>query len=505
LATLARLAPAGAAAPAVRLTVRSLMVVMTFSAISALAAKVSVDPDTWWHLRAGQWMLEHHRILTYDPFSWTRSGSLWINHSWLSQVPMYLLWKGFGFAGLNLFTAACVTLAFWFVYLQTEGSVYLRTFVLMLAALSSAVYWWARPEIISFAFAAVFAYILSLYRWQGINRLWLLPLLMGVWVNVHGGFVIGLFLLAITLAGQGVSRLCGQRGPGVLEGVRLPWLAVAGAACAAAVVANPYGLRMLVYPLQTVSMGALRDFIHEWMSPDFHAPETQAFVWLLLGTFAVVALSRRRVDLTDLLLLCGFAYLALLARRNIGLFALIAAPILVRHAAAGLESLGERNPALRAITGRGDGADPPHAALNWTLLALIVAIALARISMPLQPSINRAAIEKSMPVGAVDYIRTAHPPGPMFNSYNWGGYLVWALVPGYPVYIDGRTDLYGDAFLSQYMRVVYGEDEWRAVLARDNIRLVVIESASPLARKLNHEPGWRRGYSDAISSVFRRE
>jgi hypothetical protein len=505
LGALARPAPAATPAPAVRLTVRSLMVVMTFSSICALATKVSLDPDTWWHLRAGQWMLEHHQILTYDPFSWTRAGTLWINHSWMSQVPMYLLWKGFGFAGLNLLTAVCATLAFWFVYLQTEGSVYLRAFVVMLAAVSSAVYWWARPEMISFALAAGFAYILGLYRWQGINRLWLLPPLMGVWVNVHGGFVIGLLLLIITLVGQGVSRLCGQRGPGVLEGARLPWLAFAGAACAAAVVANPYGLRMFVYPLQTVSIGALRDFIHEWMSPDFHAPETQGFVWLLLGTVAAVGLSRRRIDLTDLLLFCGFAYLALLARRNIALFALIAAPVLARHAAAGLESSGERFPAFRAIISRGDGADPPHTALNWALLALIVALAVAKMSVPLQPSVNQAAIEKTMPVGAVDYIHTARPPGPILNSYNWGGYLVWALAPGYPVYIDGRTDLYGDAFLSQYMRVVYGEDEWRAVFARDNIRLVVIESASPLARKLNHEPGWRRGYVDALSSVFQRE
>lgn len=500
--------PAGrapAAAPAVGLSVRSLMVAAAFSGIFALATRVSLDPDTWWHLRAGQWMVEHHQILTHDPFSWTRSGGEWVNHSWLSQVGMYLLWTGFGFAGLNLLTAVFVTLAFSFVYLQTEGSVYLRTFVLMLAALSSAVYWWARPEIISFGLAAVFAYILGLYRWRGIDRLWLLPPLMAVWVNVHGGYVIGLLLLAVTLAGQAGSRLCGHRGTGVLDGTRFAWLALVGAACAAAVVVNPYGLRMFVYPLQTLSIGALRDDIHEWMSPDFHAAESQGFVWLLLATFAAVGLSRRRIDLTDLLLVCAFAYLALLARRNIALFALIAPPILVRHTAAGLASVGERYPAFRTVTGHPGGADSPRAALNWALLALILATTLAKASVPLLPSVNRAAIQQTMPVGAVEYIRTSHPAGPMFNSYNWGGYLVWALTPGYPVYVDGRTDLYGDALLRQYVQIASGEDEWRAVFARDHIRLVVIETASPLARILSREPDWHRGYADTLASVFRRE
>src|SRR5215469_1937356 len=116
------------------LTLRRLTVVIAFAGIFAVATNPSVDSDTWWHLRAGEWMLEHRQIMTTDAFSWTRAGHPWVDHSWLSQVGMAVLWNRFAFAGLNLAVAALVTLAFIFVYLQCEGSVYLRAIVLQLAA-----------------------------------------------------------------------------------------------------------------------------------------------------------------------------------------------------------------------------------------------------------------------------------------------------------------------------------------------------------------------------------
>ena len=118
---------------------------------------------------------------------------------------MYGLFTQFGFAELNLFTAFFVTLAFVFVYLACEGHPLLRAFTLVLAAAASGVYWSARPQIISFALAGVFAYVLWLFRWRGLNRLWVLPPLMAVWANVHGGFAIGFILIALTMGGPGAG------------------------------------------------------------------------------------------------------------------------------------------------------------------------------------------------------------------------------------------------------------------------------------------------------------
>src|SRR3990172_6111312 len=123
------------------LTPARLVGTVALGGIFAMAAKPSVDPDTWWHLEAGAWMLEHGAILTHDAFSFTQAGAPWINHSWLSQLLLYLLWHGLGYAGLNLLVAVLVTAAFMLVYSQCAGTAYLKAFILVLAAAAPAIYW----------------------------------------------------------------------------------------------------------------------------------------------------------------------------------------------------------------------------------------------------------------------------------------------------------------------------------------------------------------------------
>lgn len=490
------------------LTVRHLMVGAAFAAIFAAAARPFLDPDTWWHLRAGEWMLDHGRILTQDPFSWTRLGRPWIDHSWLAEISMYALWRTAGFGGLNLAVAAIVTLAFVFVYLQTEGSVYLRTFAVLLGALASGVHWLLRPEVVSLLLTAGFAYVLHRFRWTGINRLWILPPAMVAWANLHAGFMAGFLLIGGTLIGLAGSRPLGLSGPGTVGGREVRWLAVAGLACAAAALLNPYGWRLLVYPFQTASIPALGQFIQEWASPDFHLATTQPFACLLLATFAAVGLSERRIDLGDLALFAGFAYLALVATRNIALFALIAPPILTRHAAPALASVAERRPALAPILdGRSPaGPTPPRLArLNWGLLIIIVGFAVARGLAATHVTTAELAARNGLPAAAVDAVGRALPPGRMFNTYDWGGYLIWRLYPDQRVYIDGRADLYGDAFVRQYFGMISGQDDWRRALAGADVRTVLINTAAPLADLLGREPGWTRRYRDSIASVFVRK
>ena len=147
---------------------------------------------------------------------------------------------------------------------------------------------------------------------------------------------------------------------------------------------------------------------------------------------------------------------------------------------------------------------PALVLINWLLLAAVVVVAADKVAVPLRPSVNEAAIAKSMPVGSVEYIDRMRPPGRLFNSYNWGGYLAWTLYPAYPVYIDGRTDLYGDAFLRRYLRIVGGQEGSQAALDQDGIRLVLIETGSPLAAALRRAPDWRLSYADSLASVFER-
>ena len=528
-----------------RLTLPRLITAITFLGIFAMATRISVDTDTWWHLRAGQWIVEHRAVPTVDPFSHTRAGAEWQYPGWLVEVPLYWLFTNFGFAGLNLFTAVCVTLTFLFVYLCCEGRPLLKAFVLVLAAAASAIYWSARPQIVSFLLAGIFAYLLHLQRWRGVNRLWLLVPLMALWANSHGGFAIGFIFIAFTLGGQvlsfvgkALSKDEGNRaegpalsdperqskGEGNVDARGLAWLVGVGLACALAVVLNPAGPVMLLYPFKTLSIGVLRDFIQEWQTPNFHRIEAQPFLWLLLAVLAAVGFSRRRVNLTDLLLVTGVAYLGFLAWRNVALLAIVAPPVITRHLVAGWADIakhpfgvrerlppdGDLRPArLASAVARSVPEGPAlseaegNLALNWALLAVIALAALLKALLFLQPSVNEAETARSAPVGAAEYVRRERPPGKLFNSYNFGAYLTWALYPDYPVYVDGRTDLYDDAFLREYLTVSFARPGYQAVLDRYGVNLVIVEANSLLGDALSRD-GWLAVYSDPTAAVYQR-
>lgn len=498
-----------------KLTLPRLVIAITFIALFAMAVRVSFDTDTWWHLRAGQWIVEHQAIPQTDPFSHTRTGADWQYMAWIVQVPMYWLFTTFGYAGLNLFTAGWVTLTFVFVYLTCSGHPLLRAFTLVLAAAASAVYWAARPHIVSFALAGVFAYILWLYRWRQINRLWLLPLLMAFWANAHGGFAIGFILIALTLAGQTLAWLWqlfrqhalqqpAAPAPGDTGGRGLFWLAGIGLACALGVMLNPAGPVMLLYPFKTVSINTLTNFIQEWQSPNFHLKEAQPFLWLFFAAFGAAAFGRRRLNLTDLLLVGGIAYTGFLAGRNVALLAVVAPAFITQQMEAGWQAWRETYPRLGEIF-RLSSAPPrgPWRLINWGLLGVIALAALVKIYIPLQPAINTEQLKRTSPVDAAEYIRQTRPPGALFNSYNYGGYLLWAL-PEYPVYVDGRTDLYPDEFLREYIEVSRGRPGYETVLDRYGIQLVLIESNSLLGDRLTENPLWRQTYTDNLAAVYER-
>ncbi len=184
-----------------RLTIERSMTIILFALIFALAARVPVDTDTWWHIRSGEYTLTHGMIYA-DPFSFTKAGETWINHSWGSQIVLYAAWQIGGAAGLSIFMAALATAGMFFVYKMGEGSPYLRAFALILGSAAAAVFWSPRPQMFSFLLSAVVLYLLYLYRRKEIDRLWLIPIIMAVWGNLHAGFSIGFIFMGGVIAGE---------------------------------------------------------------------------------------------------------------------------------------------------------------------------------------------------------------------------------------------------------------------------------------------------------------
>ncbi len=535
---------------------RRLVPLVAILAVFAMALRFSIGPDTYWHLRAGEWMLSEGSLLKVDPFSLTRLGSDWIYPGWLAQIALISAYRLMGFPGLNLLTALAVAATFGFVWMTMREGPLLRAFVLLLAATASAVYWSARPHLFTFLFTAATLWALARFRREGSRAIWVIPILTAVWANVHGGFVVPILLigfeilatlidillprLRIAIQNQGartasegggasvveMSALEAQRtssdgeemsgleaqratvngesiGESGLESKgeqdprirKLKTLLGVGLASVAAIVLNPFGVDMLTYPFRTVSISVLQDFIQEWQSPNFHQIEVQPFLWLLLIVLMVMAISPRRPTSIELIYVGIFAYLGFVAARNIALFALVAAPVLSRHLDAIL---------VNWLPHRTGGQELPYRLtrpLNVILLILIAFVVLIKGALPLSNRFNEETITEFMPAEAVEYLRINQPSGPLLNSYNWGGYVLWSLHPQYFSFVDGRTDLFDDAILEEYLDTWRGSDGWQEVLSKWGIRTVLIETDSPLARELLRE-GWTAVHEDDQATVF---
>jgi hypothetical protein len=458
-------------------------------AVFVMAVQPSVDTDSWWHLRSGAWILENGQILRSDPFSLTRKGQTWIYPGWLSQIILYSVYQLSGFAGLNLLTGLMVLLTFALLWKTMEGKGLLRAFVLMLAAATSGLYWSARPQIFTLVLASACLFLLEGARKGNLKRLWFLPALITLWVNLHGGFIVGYIFIGLYLVGDLieilVSTFLGQRAIEEWQDRKkfLSTLSIVGIACIFVGMINPHGPAILLYPFQTVSIGALQDYILEWQSPNFHTPEVQPFILLLFLTLIAMGISTRKRSAREFLLVSAFGYMSLLAVRNVGLFALVAAPIACRHLEAGLDPLFARVKSTKELP------EKLTKSLNLFIAVLLLFTGTIRVSTQLVEKVNLERINEQIPLEAFDFIEEERPEGPLFNSYNWGGYVIWRLYPDYLSFVDGRTDLFSDEILNGYLDAWLAKPGWQTFLEEWGIQWALLETDSPLSNAMIYE-GW---------------
>ncbi len=482
------------------MTIRRLFSLLLLLAVFAMAVTATTDPDVWWHLRTGEAILEGDGLPRVDLFSYTVPDHPWITHEWLSQAFMWLVYRLAGLPGLMLVFAAISAAAFWLAYRASPGQPYIAGFLTLLAAVAASVVFGARPQIFNLLFAAAFVYVLEGIRAGRLTHraLWWLPALTVPWANFHSGYLLGVAILAVATAGAAIEAGAGARSGRPLQAA---WLAarplgLATVACLLAAALNPNGPALWLYPFETLGSNAMQAFIQEWQSPNFHVPIFWAFGLLLaLGLLGMVA-GREAITPTDLLLFLGAGAAGLQSARNIPLFALVVVPILARCWVTAFR----RSPRLAAFTGQGpEPAGVPI--LNGLLLFLALLSAAGWVGQKVLD--NDEAIAAVYPVAAVDFLEAAGRGGDrVYNSYGWGGYLIWR---GWPVFVDGRADVYGDAFLFDYVAAYDVQPNWREPLDAYDVALVLMERDAPLATLLEAAPGWQAIYGDEVARVFARD
>lgn len=453
------------------------------------------DPDYWWHVRTGQLIYENGAVPRADMFSYTVEGQIWVAHEWLTELLFYLVHHWFGYVGNVALFGGINALTWLVVYITCRrwgigelGAAMLMTWGFAMSIGSTAN---VRPQTLTALFIAITALLLTRYR-QGERRaLWPLPLLMALWVNLHGGYVIGLALLGVTIVGEALAQRLRQ------PAVNLKPLLVAATLSAVATLLNPHGVEALLYPFTYAgTQNASMQYIAEWQSPNFHSSSFLLFGAGLLLVI-VVGVSRRPLSITEALWTLAFAIMALQSVRHIPLYAVVVMPLLGGRLQAELPALRNSLAAWRRPT--------LLAAVIWlALIASVMAIVVpAERRSTLQ--LGREPGAANYPVGAVEYLRAHGLEGNLFNEYVWGGYLIYQLYPERQVFIDGRADVYGDAFIEKYMAVQRLRPNWREVLDEHDVRLALVAKDGPLASALSIDGDWRESYAGKVERLFVRQ
>ena len=434
------------------------------------------DPDTFWHIAAGGWMIDHRQVLHKDIFSYTYTGGPWASHEWLAEVVMAGAYKLGGWTGVMLLFAGSIGLAAW---LLARGVARWLGPVGQAVALVSALFVigptvLARPHLLMLPILV--AWTLEMLAARDANRAphWWLAGLMVIWANLHGSFVFG-FVLA---AGFGLEALLAP-GADRLKVIR-DW-GLFGALTALAALATPHGFSGLLAPFKIMLMGTLNQII-EWKPANFSS--FTPFEGAMMAALLVCLARGVRVPLVRLMLLLFIFHMALQHQRH-QLVVAVVVPLLLAE------------PIGRAF-GRQAPRDQPMTLPGKLFLAsVVVALAISRIVSP--PVRGDDFIT---PVTALDHVPRSLAAQPVFNAYNFGGYLIFR---GIKPFIDGRADMYGDRFIKRYSLINNGDPAAvDAMLKQYKVVWSITQPNEGVVKALESRPGWKRIYADKFVVVLAR-
>jgi len=449
-----------------------------------------VDPDVWWHLKVGESILQTHRFPTADPYSFTVPGSPWMAYEWLGEVLLAVVARAGGLRGLlalEIVLGAAVALALYALATQRSGNSKAAFVACALMLLLVELSFTLRPQMIGYLFLVLTLIALERFRQGKPGALWLLPPLFLVWVNTHGSFIIGLGVMAVYWT-SGLVEFGGGLEARRWTPAQRQRLAFVFLLCLAALVVTPYGTRIAVYPLD-MALGQPLNVasINEWQSMPFNLWFGKLFLLLLIAFLVAQIALRPTWRLEEFALFLVGTVMACLHARFVLVFVPFFAPLLAVL--------------LARWVPRYEWAKDKHV-LNAVLMALVVTGAV-RFFPPLAKL--GALVGERYPANAVQFVRANSVPGPMYNNYTFGGYLIYALGPEHKVFIDGRADVYErGGVLADYGRISGVQPEAPALLKAYQVRSCLLERGEALGTLLAASGDWQQVYGDKVSVLFVR-
>ncbi|MGC2194306.1 MAG: hypothetical protein WA628_06500 [Terriglobales bacterium] len=495
-----------------------LMLVLTWG---PLARGLLGDAGIGWHIRTGEMILNTHSIPRVDPFSSTMQGKSWYAWAWLYDAVAGAIHHAAGLNGVVFFSGLVIALTFALVLrkmLARGANPPVAMIMLLLAVSASTLHFFARPHVLSWLLTVVWFGILDTFEANGKTRplLWL-PVLTLLWVNLHGGFVVGFILLAIyfvdALANWLAARSEEDRGAALL---RIQGLGLAGILSFVTTFANPYGYKLHIHIYQYLTDRFLMNHIDEFLSPNFHGLAQKCFAGILLLAVVAAGAARKKLSLGALLVVLFAIYAGLYAARNIPassmLLALIVAPQVSGwlKEVAGSPEIAER---IRRPMARLDNFGTRMATLGsglrghlWPALTVLLGLWICAHGGRLGATrvLDARFDDAHFPVQATDFLERSGRRDPVFCPDKWGGYLIYRLYPQTRVAVDDRHDLYGSEFLKRYLKIVHGEPGWQGALEGMGARWVLLPKDSAVVNLLTYSSQWKAVYRDETAVLFQR-
>jgi hypothetical protein len=469
--------PPLAVAPPCDRPLAALAALALFALLLPTASSLLSDPDMLWHLRTGQEILGSGHFPQADSYSWTMNGQSWIAKEWLSQVFYELCFQLAGWSGVALLAlvAACAAYGSVFAALERRAGPLFALAAVALVSLAGNYHLLARPHVLAWPVAAAFAIGLLDAAEEGRAPRWPYALLLVLWANLHGSFLLAFVLLPF-FAWESLARAQNDH-----RRLALRWTGFA-ALCLLAPLVHPYGVRVFAAARDVLALGPALGLIVEWRPQDFAGFGHFEFI-LLLG-FGASLLSGLRLPAPRVALALALLHSALahVRQETLGLMIvalLVAAPV----AALRGEVFRPRRFEWRLVAGAA-----------FVLLAVAVGFLALRGGLDLPDEIA--------PKAALAAARAASVKGQVLNEDQFGGFLISQHVP---TYADGRAELFGAMHYDLSMALAGRKpDVLQDLLANRAIGWTLLPTALPANQLLDASPEWRRLYRDDVASVYAR-
>ncbi|MGA2595571.1 MAG: hypothetical protein ABSH09_01035 [Bryobacteraceae bacterium] len=448
------------------------------------------DADIGWHIRAGDWIMANHSVPTHDLFSFSKPGAEWFAWEWLSDVIFALLFRAAGLKGvvllagvvIGLYATVMVRYAFW-----RGANAMVALPLALLGVGSSTVHFLARPHVFTLLFLAVALWLLEKDRQRNTRALWLLIPLTVLWVNLHGGFFMFLACLFLLVAGSAIEAARNPEGLSADLWSAVRRYAILFAACSAASIVNPYGIGLHRHIATYLQSDWIRNNIQEFMAPTFRTEGQLQFELILILGLLTVTLLLRKGRIVEALWVLFFAHSSLTSVRHAPLFCLLAVPLIADELSSAWKVAAAKLPRgslLGTLHTLGvDLAVPFRRSSVWIPLSVAI-VALAPLSWPVDFP------KEVFPTAIVAHNSKLFETGRILTTDQWGDYLIFHYYPRIKVYVDGRSDFYGEQLGDEYMHILQLSSDWKRIFERRGFDVVLLPSHWPVVEVLRGNPEW---------------